>query len=64
MITKESPYEDAKKWRMMMMMMIINMRSVLAVHDYFGHERKKTRDNIQGNLLGEDVLIVHGVELE
>ena len=37
--------------------------SVLAVHDYFGHERKKTRENIQGILLG-DVLIIHVVELE
>ena len=40
MITKESPYEDAKKWAMMMMM-IIDMRSVLAVHDYFQREKEK-----------------------
>ncbi len=48
---------------MMMMMMMMISNSVLAVHDYFGHERKKTRKYIQSILL-RDVLIVHGVELE
>ena len=40
MITKESPNEDAKKWRRMMMIIII-CDSVLAVHDYFGEREKE-----------------------
>ena len=40
MITKESPYEDAKKWRVMMI-----RNSVFAVHDYL-QAREKTREII------------------